>query len=425
MRRRVLTAIMTVTTIVVLLFAIPLGFILERLLDERAVFALEHRADLAARNIDLTNRADPLDASEFPRGPERFAVYDANGARLTGTGPANINHADFSATSNRDRTIEVGPNLVTTLPVTSGETLLGFVRAERSLATIDATTRRALAVLVLGTVSVLVIGWLIARRLARTIATSTQALRDVAVRLGHGDFTATAPSTGIGELDEVGSALNATAQQLGELIDREQAFSADVSHQLRTPIAGLRTALETELAFPRGDPQTIVRESLADVERFEQTVSDILAFARSARSARATTVDVTETIRETHGLWAPKFEYAARSLTLNSSTSTCEAVGNQRLLAQVLDALLDNALKHGDGPTTLTVTSNDATVTLQIVHSGPSDHDTGNSGLGLALAHRLVRAQNGRLITELHQPNPSVRIVLLRTSSRGSNPMAV
>jgi signal transduction histidine kinase len=421
MRRRVLTAIMTVTTIVVLLFAVPLGFVLERLLDERGVFALEHRADLAARNIDLVDKTDPPDASEFPDGPERFALYDAKGVRLAGRGPDNIMVADFSVTSTRDRTSEVGPNLVTTLPVMSGETLRGFVRAERSLAAIDGTTRRALAVLVLCTVSVLVIGWVIARRLARTIAASTQTLRDAAVRLGNGDFTTTAPTTGIPELDEVGSALNSTAQQLGDLIDREQAFSADVSHQLRTPIAGLRTALETELAFPRDDQQTIVRESLSDVERFEQTVGDILAFARSERSAYATAVDVTKTISESHHRWATKFTSAGRLLTVNTLAGPCDAVGNQGLLAQALDALLDNALKHGDGLTTLAVTSDDATVTVQVSDSGLGNHRTDTSGLGLALTQRLVRAQNGRLITELRQPNPSVRIVLMRVSGRSQN----
>jgi signal transduction histidine kinase len=413
MRRRVLIAIMTVTTIVVILFALPLGFVLERLLDERAVFALEHRVDLAARNIDLTDTTDLPDASEFPNGPERFALYDPKGTRIFGEGPERIAVAKFDAASVQDRTTEIGPNLVTTLPVVSGETLLGYVRGQRSLATIDAATNRALALLTFGVLGVLIIGWLIARRLARTIAVSTHALRDAAVRLGTGDFLTAAPTTGIVELDEVSHALSATAHRLGELIDREQAFSADVSHQLRTPIAGLRTALETELAFPRDDHQTIVRESLEDVERFEQTVNYILAFARNERNAAATTVDVTDTVRNIHRRWSPKFVSVGRSLTLHSGTTELHAVGNQQLLSQALDALLDNAFKHGAGPTTLDVETDDSAITIQIRDSGSGTDNSATAGLGLALTRRLVNAQNGRLLIDLQQPNPTIRIVLL------------
>ncbi len=426
MRRRVLVAIMTVTTIVVLLFAVPLGFVLERLLDERSVFALEHRVDLVARNIDLTDTTDLPDASEFPIGPEQFALYDPKGARITGEGPDKIAVADFEA-DLQNRTREMGPNLVSTLPVMSGETLLGYVRGQRSLATIDAATKQAFALLISGILCVLVIGWLIARRLARTIAVSTQVLRGAAVRLGDGDFITEAPTTGIMELDEVSRALATTAHQLGELIDREQAFSADVSHQLRTPIAGLRTALETELAFPRDDHQTIVRESLEDVERFEQTVNDILAFARSERNSSATTVDVTEAVRDIHHRWSSKFVSVGRSLTFDSGTAHFHAIGNQQLFSQALDALVDNALKHGAGPTTLSVEADDCAVTIQVRNSQTAGRATeldadlaggpGNSattGLGLALCRRLVNAQNGRLLVELHQPNPTVRIVLLQ-----------
>lgn len=423
MRRRVLLAIMSVTTVVVLLFAVPLGFVLGRLFDERAVFALEHRADLAARNIDLTDATDAPDAAEFPSGPERFALYDPRGTRITGDGPPTISVADFSAGSTKDRTREVGPNLVTTLPVMSGETLLGFVRAQRSLRAIDATTKRALALLMLGAVAVLAIGWLIARRLARTIAMSTQTLRDAAKRLGDGDFTTTAPTTGIAELDEVGSALTSTARQLGELVDREQAFSADVSHQLRTPIAGLRTALETELAFPRNDHRLIVRESLADVERFEQTVGGILEFARTERSAHAATVDVSELVRDVHRMWLDTFLAADRTLSLTLPTSPCVAFGSGVLLLQALDALVDNAHKHGGGATSLTVSADDTTATVHITDSGrsPDCPSESGSGLGVALARRLVLAQGGRLSMALHEWKPTVRVILVQvTESRSS-----
>jgi signal transduction histidine kinase len=412
---------MSVTTIVVLLFAVPLGFVLERLLDERAVFALEHRADIAARNIDLTDPSDLPDATEFPEGPEKFSLYDLAGKLISGSGPQTV------STQARTRlTTEEGPNLVTTLPIMSGEKTLGFLRAQRSMNAIDRKTIRALILLLVGALSVLAIGWFIALRLARTIAASTETLRDSALRLGNGDFTATALPTGIRELDDVGQALTSTARQLGELVDRERAFSADVSHQLRTPIAGLRAALETELAFPRKDRTTIVCESLEDVERFEKTVTDILSFARSEIHAQATTIDVTDVIRNIHRSWLPKFVGAHRSLSLSVGTAECPAMGNVSLLGQALDALLDNAFKHGAGATSLAVTVDDTSVTIHVSDSGPGMNTTSASdrsrlGLGLALAHRLVTAQGGRLLSALNESNPAMKLILRRPSETTEN----
>ena len=423
MLRRVLAAIMTVTTIVVLLFAVPLGFVIGRLLNDRAVLALEHRADLAARSIDLTSPTDAPDATEFPSGPEHFALYTADGSLRTGTGPKRLDTLTAKGRTGNTVTQHIDGELVSTVPIVSGEKTLGFIRAARSLRQIRRATQRALVLLGAGAIAALVIGWILGRRLANGISTATAALRDAAVRLGSGDFTVHVPPAGIAELDDISTALWATARELGELVNREQAFTADASHQLRTPIAGMRASLEAELAFPRADRQSVIRESLTDLARLEQTVTDLLALARS-NGVSDNVIDPLIIASEARDHWAGKFAQKGRPLTLRSATTSTVAYGRTALLRQGIDALLDNALSHGTGPTTIELRqethSGASSMTIAISDEGPGFPDGAEqgaasgerSGRGLPLTRRLAQAQGGRLVFSGRGPHPTVQIVL-------------
>jgi signal transduction histidine kinase len=414
MRRRVLVAIMTVSAVVVLLFAVPLGFAVERFLDDRATIDLEHRVDVIARTVDLTSSDEKPKESDLPRGQFSFALYTPEGVRTLGNGPDQLETALRRSTSRGTTTIESGGSLLAAAPVVFDEVVTGIVRGQRSLRTVDRDARRAIGVLILGALTVLGVGWLIARRLAATLGNATETVSTAAQRLGDGDFTIDVPATGVDEVDRVATSLNMTARRLDQLVAREQKFSADVSHQLRTPLTGLRAALEAELAYPRADPTVALREALVDVARLEQTVEDILALARAERLATEPFA-LRPLLLSVSAAWIDKFSQQGRTFEW-SCPDDLRAAGTPALLRQALDALLDNALRHGAGSTELVATSADRHVVIAVSDAGPGLSNRGGStdgtGLGLALVERLVAAQGGRFIGAHPGTNPTFQILL-------------
>ena len=321
------------------------------------------------------------------------------------------------------------------VPVAADERVIGVIRAEQSTAASDARTRKILALLgglALGVIAIgAAIGWILAGRLARPV----RLLRDAAVQLGDGDFTIDVPRSRVPELDEAAQAMTATALRLDDLVTRERAFSADASHQLRTPLAGLRAAIETELEFPRPDPTIVLHEAISDIDRLERTITELLTIARTSNIATSP-VTLADVLADVESTWQRRFAGANRALAIAPARYTPTIKGNAPMLRHALDVLLDNALRHGAGEVCITHTITDDTVTVTISDNGhgfasgtepPDDLNSSNTpgsihGLGLPLAQRLIDAMPGRLTIAHGGPNPRIDIVLQRTVPAHSGP---
>ena len=246
-----------------------------------------------------------------------------------------------------------------------------------------------------------------ARRQSQRRAEPLERLAGAAQTLGDGDFTVRAPLAGITEIDAAGAALTRTAERLGDLVGRERAFSADASHQLRTPLTGLRLRLET--ALEGEDLRPAVEAALETADRLERTIDELIALARDSPTAR-TPVDLPALLAESRASWQDELAAAGRTLRMSAAPDLPGTPASAAATRQILDVLLANAVRHGAGTVTIAVRDADTALAVDVTDEGagvltPPDElfrrraegATGH-GIGLALARALAEAEGGRLI---------------------------
>ena len=210
---------------------------------------------------------------------------------------------------------EAGGRLVVAVPVSSNGEVVGVVRAEQPLASVEAQVWKRWGAMAAIAFVAFAIAAAVAMIEARRLTRPVEDVRDAARRLGEGDFSVSVPVSGVRDLDDVADALTATAQRLGELIARECAFSANASHQLRTPLTGLRLTIETELTDPRDDPTAVLLEALDELDRLEATVNQLLALARDSASPRSP-VDIGLLLQKLERRWRRPLAALGRRLEI-------------------------------------------------------------------------------------------------------------
>ncbi len=418
MRRRILATILAVTATAIAAFAIPLVLVAAQFVNDQAVLRLQRNTMLAMREVP-TDFADGTDPVELPVEPDiAYTLYDRDGTRISGPGPKTADPATRLALGNQVVDIESGEAIVVAVPIAYDETVIGALRAEQPTGTIDAENRRNAAIIAASALAIIAaataLGYLLAGRITKPVAD----LRDATIQLGTGDFAITPPSSTIPELRDTSIALDEAARRLDNLVTRERSLTADVTHQLRTPLTGLRAAIETELAFPRDDPALALNEALGDVDRLERTITELLTIARTTNQA-ATEIDLDRLLAQVTADWSPRLIKAGRVLHVPSTQYRPKPAANPTMVRHIVDIVLDNALIHGNGTVSLSIVHTDTTVTLAITDEGDGFAEPGQPvspahGHGLELASRLARAMNGRLVISRHTPQPRVELVLPR-----------
>ena len=205
------------------------------------------------------------------------------------------------------------------------------------------------------------------------------------------------------EVRRLGETLNEMLERLDEGLLRERRFVADAGHELRTPLALLRTELELALRRPRSpeELERAIRSATEEVERLIRLAEDLLVLDRSGEAAlRLVELDARELLDAVARRFAARAAEEGRAIEVHGSGNLH---GDRDRLEQALGSLVDNALTHGGGVVRLEAASDGDWVTLQVADAGEgfppeflphaferfsradSARTTGGAGLGLAI----------------------------------------
>ena len=295
--------------------------------------------------------------------------------------------------------------------------LSAVVSADR--APVDHRVRKAWNMIVLLSLVVAAIAAVAALLEARHLSRPLDRLAQAAALLGAGDAGVVAPRSGVLEVDAIAEALDDSGKRVAALMAAERQFSANASHQLRSPLTAIAISLEL-IADPVARRESA--EALTQVAGLDDRINELLSLARTGRTANAARTDVAALVGKHVHQIAAQFERAGRKLRV-VSPPVLEADVTAGALTQSIEILLDNALVHGRGDVEVRVAIDAAgAVAIAISDEGrleeAADPDHRSHGLGLLLARNLLRSDGGRV--ELTSTVPTTFVIQLpgRSSTR-------
>jgi signal transduction histidine kinase len=423
MARRIVLTMLALIGALLVTTVVPLGLITtgheRHSFREDTTLSARTLAAVAEDRLGDEGRATSLTAAlaQARRAGQEVRVYGATGRLVGSTGDAGatVSAAALHAALRGQTRVDQGfdDRLQVAVPVTGdhGGPVLGAVVLSRSAVELEERVDVLWGWLAVVAAAGLAAAAAAAIALARWVSRPLSSLDAAAQQLGGGALdTRSDADHGPPEVRRLAQNFNTMAGRLESLVHGNRAAMADVSHQLRTPLAALR--LRLDVLTQDADPDTAEELAGAQVEiaRLSHMVDGLLAVARAENAvAEPVGIAVDEVIRDRVTAWRPVAEERGVELSQTGAGPVWGLAG-QGHLEQILDNLLANALDAVPpggrvviGATAaerprITVTDNGPGMTprqqemafRRFVSSTP-----GGAGLGLAIVHRLVTANGG------------------------------
>jgi signal transduction histidine kinase len=395
-RRRLVISTIAIVLVVLGALAVPVGLIVYNAAEQQLQSDL---ADQAASIADSISQS-ALAGIEPDYEGAAAAVDEEDGIRIIENGVVKVNRNVAGGGSTRMET-RVAANGAQITVSTDASPL-------------DQQFRRQLNILLILAAGAILAAAGLAAVQAHQLARPLERLAARAARIGDGDFS-TRPivRTHIPEIDDIGTALENSSQRVDTMLANERHFTADATHQLRTGITGIAMRFEILSMRPEPDVVTEAKAGLAQTDQMNATIDELLEAARNRSTQERVPFDLTALVNHHAMEWQPRFSSVRRHLSVITAAPAPPVVGTMGLAGQVIDILIDNALRHGDGAVTLMIDGPSVVVIdqgkgmpldrLRTVFDGPVD-PAAKHGRGLALARRLAQVDGASLDVVGNQP---------------------
>ena len=325
----------------------------------------------------------------------------------------------FSATLQTDM-------LYLAMPRYKDKKITGVIRTAIPLLSIESLLDELYRQFIILLVVLLAIVSMVIINIYRKVSQPLAEIIDEASQFAKGDFSKSLPDYEVREIAELGGALNRMAEQLDRLENLRQDFVANVSHELKTPIATIKGYVETLLDGAQHDPADLDRFLnivMKQNNRLAEIVDDLLTLSRleSAPVTQLLALNETDVCQLLHSS-AENCQSRAEAKNINIEIKCENEVSVQvdhSLMTQALVNLIDNAIKYSNEykTITLTVEVSNGYVLLAVSDEGPGipeehiprlferfyrvdksrSRRIGGTGLGLAIVKHIVHIHGGRV----------------------------
>ncbi|MEU6712538.1 HAMP domain-containing sensor histidine kinase [Nonomuraea sp. NPDC046802] len=393
MRRWLALLVAATTSLVLIALLVPMALLIRDVAENGAL----SRATVAAESVSVAVGTPDL-ALSVAQVARPVTVFLPDG-RTIGAPATRSDAVRLAATGRSVTAAAPGGSEVLVSAQSSGGTAV--IRVFVPDGELMRGVREAwLALLVLG-LALVVLGIVLADRLALAVTRPVDGLARVSHRLAGGDLSARAELGGPPEVRSVAMALNHLAGRIDELLVAERESVADLSHRLRTPLTGLRLDAES-----LRDPEEAARMQ-ARVDALQRAVSTVITEARR-RSAGRESCDAAAVVRERVRFWSVLAEDQGREVEVALPPAPLPVAVGAEELAACVDALLGNVFAHTPEGASMAVrlTPHEEGALLAVEDSGPGfdpallergNSGGGSTGLGLDIARRTAESSGGTL----------------------------